>query len=152
MGTCRSCSACTDVMQTADHDRPQRPPYISSAPSKSHTITSLSSPRTIPEWVDRTSTGRSHDSSFLNYDSPTPLPPDPNSFESLIIDQDKFLIDLADFIAKMNVTAKRRLWDHRVVSRQSDGTKTIQSEISQQAKQMVYFLIDWCVVYTKVCL
>ena len=86
----------------------------------------------------------------LGYSTPT-SPDDPNSFESLILNQDKFLMDLANFIAKMNVTAKRRLWDHRVVFKQTDGSKTIQTEISQQPKQMVYFLIDWCVVYTKVC-
>eukprot|EP00486_Rosalina_sp_Unknown_P015886 CAMPEP_0201587120 /NCGR_PEP_ID=MMETSP0190_2-20130828/140299_1 /ASSEMBLY_ACC=CAM_ASM_000263 /TAXON_ID=37353 /ORGANISM="Rosalina sp." /LENGTH=145 /DNA_ID=CAMNT_0048036493 /DNA_START=14 /DNA_END=448 /DNA_ORIENTATION=+ len=145
MGTCRSCTACTDDMQTAEHDRPQRPPYFQPTTSKSHTIT-LSSPTTAPLF-GRSSAG-SNRSAFQWSNTPplgysTPVSNDPNSFESLILDQDKFLMDLADFIAKMNVTAKRRLWDHRVVSRQSDGSKTIQSEISQQAKQMVHFLIDW---------
>ena len=162
MGGCNACTSCTDIDIVQQHNIRARWDYNrGTSHTATHTATleatatggasaSASSIVSGPRLDRPSSSYYSFNSNKSAKLSPLPSINDPNSFQALILDQDEFYIKLSDFIAKMNVTAKRHLWDHRVVLKQSDGTKEIQNEISNETKQMIHFLIDWCLVYTKV--
>jgi len=97
---------------------------------------------------------------------------DANSFEALIEDRDQFLIDLAAFMAKMRQQSKRRLCEHRAASMKRHESSPIvdiaysahsppssppaaasavswHGDIFTDDTQVVHFLTDWCIVYTK---